>query len=1612
MSTDIDLNDDIDINFDEEPPVLDVLDEDTAVANAALVSAAKLGSGETVDFEEEVTTLKRKGDSENVRDLHREERETRHRELVDDAKAIAGDDDIPDDEKRGFLTDIQQVIQNDGPRSTTEVAAKRIASTPAFVNQEDVQRTGEVSSRLYASSVLPDQFQEDIAKALFSKFGDETYEWYEAMYEGGEMVAPFEFGDKIGDWYEQWTGKSAGIFKRLLPGEAISEMKRELAAQTNPQAKRAMFNGMLDALKNVDGLWAADSSKMGFVFLANMVADPNFLPDEDFDWDRLIENAANLLDITVVGGSMLRTARNPFRATGLLQSVNKGLADQVYQKVLRSRRYREAGIDPVEISLRSHTTSARNGEALDDIPTEILHEIDKTEGLLKGIVHRANNMYKEYKANRSITIQNRINSYGFGEIHIPRTVARTLRGKKALTAIKDSQGNRHNTEITVFLGKDRLNGFDNYDQLLEYARANKVELGNFDIVKRSLGKYSKLAKERVKGNKWRYPTEKGEDGVRYIKGLEEGDEIFLRFRKTEYVPDEKSILNFKGMNPSTLLGGLGKASKSRNIWDLYSLFGKEDALKLGATSDIQDSFTEVIRRANQHYNGLTVKGRNNVLRYLREISLDDTKKFTYDDLAVEGLPGMRPMSDQEYVALRNIQLTSDIQHHVSDTRLARQLKEMGMRQLHTADGTQIYGRKINPSTPAYADFKTVKEVSDLTTGRPMVVTKDMRDQIRNGKLELYKIRGKESSVEQMQVGKGDNAYLTDSLHKNNYVIVDNQSISRVNEVPDAGVLPYVPNYVYRDYEGVWFIEKIDKRTMVDGKPVRVGNVSKGDYSQDAATVVAAAERRSDVKGKMNELARQLSEEEAEHIEFVYRQGREMMETAGDNAVFEMAKQSGLLNKGKRGPMLDSVMRRSDSLIPVATSIQRSFGRLARELATEDMVQMAKDAFVRKYGKDGENLLPVKDPRLPQVFPSELPRGANPKASKTYDDMQVAWEYIDFLSGTQRGWYRPAIKKLNFKFADWLDSKGVQSNLPYIAGDVLEKGADLGWLRNLPFLSAIVGNPLRQFLMQASQHSALWALDPKFFAKGTAYQEAHRIMAGVAKRHDENWYKIAEKLKRNDQTVEEYTDSIDDVLDSGLFESINSHHYIEGASMMRWGLEGNARLGWETAAGVAEFIKDGVQLVKKVGFDKGEIFNLAVTRALAEHTLRKGGKTPTREAINELSRGWALGMNKSAKYAHQDTAGLQLFTQFFSFQQKSLALLWRGFSKSGKGNQLFTPSQARRIAGVQIVNFGSYGVGMSWLANGIWDKYEETFGTTAPETLRHASVYGATNYAMNLALQAAYGEHDIPRLNFGSTFAPFSGYTFIAESMYDALMSTDEPSILALAGASGMYLRKVDKSVDKMFTAFAVVDTNDPIAVENVQIEALKTVSSLLSSGMSNFWKVELVKGIHYLKDTSGNKQLQLMASEVIAKKFLGVEVMSHHYEVSQDIKKVQKEAWKEGNRIANAFISIAPDEESYIETLGKAMQYVMLIDDPFKRSLIRQSVVKNLSLHMTEGNTVARKLILDIIEGGIGSKDVLSSKLKALASNAQEEEAIEYFIEQMFKQPEGYSPIIEAGDEE
>ena len=910
--------------------------------------------------------------------------------------------------------------------------------------------------------------------------------------------------------------------------------------------------------------------------------------------------------------------------------------------------------------------------------------------------------------------------------------------------------------------------------------------------------------------------------------LSKKGEYFYSFKRTENLQPE-SPLNLTDVHLTPL-----KGESTRNLYDVSSMFNSKTSGKfLGIEDKKYGHLAQVQRSALGNLRALPEEGQANVLSYIG-VGSEQKKTFSYAE-ATAGTDTLKPMTDAEYVALSNIRSASDLTHRTDNQFLKNWLEVNNYKAIIGNDDVLLYGVKTTR-----AEVESINGVIDVATGQARTLTPEMKSNIELGTSEIYTLRSKEYR-------NGD---------KLRYMYVGEGNKRNVRDIPNEP-LPYIDGYVHRRYSDDLYIERIDPSITTNG--------GMKSTIRDQRSVVGSAVKRTDAEKLLARYTDELitPEEKLAGVTYQIRHGREVisdLETGA--AAYELAAMNGLLHKGTRGAILGSIEARHQGIVPILDSIKSSMNKAASNMSTRVFVENTEKQFVKEFGgKDG--LLRVDD-RGVSVFPThrdQIPKNPLVKDDIKHKRMVAAWEYINYLGRFEdpvtQGW-RATVRT----FANFLDSKGLQGTkaTALLKGSIKRDPLDI--LKGATFTAFLAVNPVRQLVVQLSQHLMLSAISPKYFASGKVYSDTGTLLAGAAMRHKKQlWKQHKAKLAEiRGISVKEYTKEVDDWMNSGLPSGVDHHNFLDGMLFNKTELVGTtgAQRG---ATMVGNVWNAPFRFVRKAGFNAGEVGNLALTYHIARKRLPKGTAA---DLIAEDARNMSFGMNRPGELKHQ-RGKWKVLTQFYSMQQKGALIILSALTNGKAGNRFFTPSEARRLAGVQVMFFGAQGVGVGMLANELIDMYQEATGDEVGNEVREVVTAGVGTYMLNSLLTEIDGGDRRTRVDFTSV-AALSGSTMMMRSIFDLAGRTNEDTWVKFTGASGSLINRV---VQEAAAADRILAFPNP-EMDNEE-RVLLAMQRLMSigSGVNNYFKGAIAAREGYFTNRHGSPTVRATATEAYAKMLFG-----------------------------------------------------------------------------------------------------------------------------------------------
>jgi len=1523
--------------LDFETPVEQEVSYPSSAANDLATMGSYLNEGDLgEDFVSIKSELQITGKSQILQDIRDRDVSYRKEALVSSMKDILLDAELTPEERASDLKAATELAGDDAARPVWKMFQDEIALNYDETDPElaDIQKNRW--SDLDEIHNVQEIIEEVKLGIIDTKSGSFEGSVVDLMGDLTEDVVPFRYATTVQELYTHMMGEEPSwLMSKLAPGENMHALKEAFQAIPTAQGKVEWATKMAAFLKTHPGLIKDNNGFESFI-LINSLLDSKFDPGEDFDVDRLADNIVGILDATMVGGALARGVKNPLSALGIINRGNPELASKIQAAVIKSE-------DPEALKALNLTREqaikdghfpGTNPKLLDGAPSDVVEAITEIDEDLAGIVKS----YLTDNPTQARRLKEIAEEYGQGKIRINDTT---------ITMTTDTEA-----VVKVVVGRTRNSGYVSEKGARAAAKLRGLDDSTLVIMERnpSTGKIKEI-KEST-----------GESG-----------EFFYQFSKVEEVPAETPFVDLLDVKT---FGG----TKTRNFLDIFSMFKKEDALKLSGIEDLKHGVLAQVHLAGKHFDSLGVKGKEKVLGYLSKGSKEG-RTYSFEEL-VAGNDGSLKLTNQEYVAYSNLRAISDLVYHTENSRLTGWLKNNNYHHLVGTDNVTRYGIKGEAS-----DLKGVTAVIDAKTGKPIELTTAMKESVQSGEGEVFKLRSKE--------GKGTERY--------EYVLVTKENANRVKPIPNQS-LPYIDGYTYRKYTDNFFIERIDPRVTVNGG----SRASKLDQT----SVVGSAEKQSDAMALMSRIRSEaLSLEEIEAgVTLRVRLGREVIGDMGDGeAIFQFAGMNGLLHKGSRGPLLNKLEGANGGLLPVVDSIQSSMNKAAANLSIKPMVEKLEKDFVALFGEklgfiprgsDGSFHFPLDKKQFnPGVTVEEL---------KVHKKMLASWEYIHFLGRFEdpvtKNWRASLLT-----FGNWMDQKGWHNSFLTKTLEKASKNDPLDVLKGATFTGFLALNPIRQLFVQLSQHSMLAALDPAYIASGRLYKDTAAMMYGAGVRHNKKlWDAQKSGLARaRGLSVKAYTKEVDDWMNSGLPSGIDSHSFLAGITLNSTEIAGRTDVG-KALAVVSNTLKAPVRFSRKAGFNFGEALNLAMSWHVGRRRLEQGGKAFTGVDVANEARALSFGMNRAGEFAYQ-RGYLKLTTQFFSMQHKAMLIVMNAGSRGKFGNRFFTKEEAFRMAALQTLMFGFEGLGVYGIASWAMSQYEEMTGEEMDTDVREALISGVGTHALNNLLNATSDNLENTRLNFGS-FAVLSGSTMLGETVADMLFKTNESGIQSFMGASGAFIVRAS---DSLKMAYEILQYPDPETgdAENV-MKAIKA-AGMMASGLNQYYKGALAAREGFFRDKHGNPTVRATAAEGYGKMLFGLGTFneSEYYRLKLDTNALSRARKQQARLTARALQEIYSsnshlDSKLMTQKLKGITAYVSLLDQN-EREILRPLIFEAL-VRINHGKVGADTLLSRIVTGSPQDFSSFKSRLKSVAKTQKAKDALDKIAELLNAKPQSKEDFIHS----
>lgn len=1193
----------------------------------------------------------------------------------------------------------------------------------------------------------------------------------------------------------------------LTPGE-VTRLLREKLRNLSGQERVDWAGAVMDSIRDNAGLLGGNSALQ--VQMLDSVFG-SFL-EEDPSWDefdRWVTNAAGVLDVIGLGQG-LKNSVQVFKQTSALRNVAAG-SPKVEKELAKAVIDDKTGSTARVFNTTREEAIANYAYPKPRVKTKT-GEVDIVPNMTPAIA----------KVDESVQeILDLTRSSPFNYAPELKTDPRLLVDSK-LKAYADYES----TALTSNSYRQAMSSveYNPGSNLLDVqAVYGKTDTHGFSSVDSALEDAAERMPEHWKKGRIQALVRDG-DSTKVVDNISEAGEGEYFYRLNYSVPLERGYVDTTGM---FFDASNGNALPAYTTWLLSP-----------------DTYTPQLSRAGDRATDVTLGVAQKFAKifndeFVKKLNGKETRKV--NDILARGAennevysPGMLlsfDMTAKEIDAYYTARRISDAFWVLDNQRRYSKLDAMGMKHLYIDDiefetfGIPLNSKMATGVTKAYDPRSG--NVVDLTPGL-------VEDLYKSGHI-----------VAKTESPMGD-------VQRATHILMRKQGDSsyKVDELPQH-VLPYNNGHISRYYKENFFVKR-DVTIDIDG------TASKFSVARGASTLQADAQKLAE---KLNKEAGK----DVYHVELARELDEDTLSSFRDQV-----RPPGGPRFGRRGQHLESA---GEALAKVAEPIEsliKTSNSIARNRGMGDLIEVAKEGWVKKYGKfaQTEGGRPVF-PQTEDFFDKALSQ------EKGYEEALSNYRYIRNnleSAADNRDW-----KAAMLKLSAWIDSgeKGARRSLAeYVAENIGDNGNPVKLARSLAFYMFLATNPVRQAVLQTQQFAFIASINPKMALSSIKTKQALDLgMAFSAnKTAMETINKIPEAYFKASgfSSKKEWLDTVKAFKESGLPFSIDQHSFARDAVHS---LENAVTQGQMSR--LTNRITRGATLLpraaKRAGFDFGEYNNLSLTWLMARERFKKAnGKLPTSrldwDEVGADARQMALSMTPSGSFTYQQNGFASLLTQFLSIQHKAaLAILPGRF-----GSKAFTSSEKAWIFIGQALVWGAAGFGLSEVYKNTRDAFGYDFQDRNP-TIDQILAHGTAELVINNVLTELTGEKQDIALE---GFAAAGGmYDTVFEWAKTLLVGQGTPLEIAPAWSAFSRLGRV--------TNILWHTVNVPEIESSERLERAISAVASYSSGGANYLKASAALRYGNFVDSSGDLVANATFTEAMAKGLIGLNTreMEEYYRI-------------------------------------------------------------------------------------------------------------------------------------
>lgn len=1376
---------------------------DTAFYTAALTDSQEGFNGKVKTYYDVKEQLETNGNSYLVNNLlasiNNDQADIRSQAVLQ----TLYDDTIPSATKeavvRGYLLEKNREMKLD-EAYTQQVAATTNATTKTELNQEEVD-----FDFLNKRSEIQQKIQTMAAKAALSREEKTIQEMKDAgsIYGPQETeraflgllasIAPVWDAATFQKAKQQALGKDdpwyIDIWNTLNFGSNRKELNRVfLAAPNDKKVEIAQkFIEAMDSLPNTN-------------FQRYQQILTNIENPEIADWEVVLDNITGWLDLIVVGSISRSAAKivkgtdaaSPMGRTTIASQEEGGKLAATVLKDETGEVANAAGTTKQEVMadvLPKHTD-----EILTDAPAGVIEKLDEIDNIARDIVTQTETSGINYTELEKATARKSVDDL------VANVQGMTLKVPQSVVL---NDGERYT--VKAMYGTEK-GGFKTIKDAQE--RFNEIFGASTEKVVPTFFKRNPETGEWIQATEQELTKGRGKFGQWYAQAT--FDHV--------YNPYDKGVF---GIDVVSKAGG---GIKGGYLFDASARFDRQMSQAMIRAEQV-GTVTEqrLLRLVDKNIRKLPTDSQRKILQTIDEGSKEE-RTYTSGELQAKGF------SIGEMVGYYTYRKVQDVNWTLANRSYKKQLDSEGVsRILVKGEEEARYGRVFDSAEEALREYDA-RAAYNPSLGIQELNAADVA--------HLYNAGGK---IARLRKSHKDGENVLD------YIVLPTETTT-VTRIPESP-LPYIDGYVHRGYKTYWFIDRIPKKIVHNGRVLAADEIAKNSFRY--AETIGTAENRGTLEQRLTEEALD------DNYTYVVRPGREY----GEDVEREFSAYTrGLRQLKGRGNHLTSSGDELAATEDVISSLLHSVRTVARQTGYSDFIVGAKRSFVKSYS----SIL-----KEPGKFPADVKDIVKRGDTREYNNAVALWQQINFLQNPASK-FDSGYQKFMFDLSNavaGLSTDGVRT-----AGtSVLRKASDIrpiSLTKSIPSMLFIRLRPLRQLLLQSGQLAQLSFLDPKYVTtrmpreiaalstlsilRDSRYMKA----AGVSK---ESIYKAAAKTWG--VSVDEMKKIDREFFDlSGLPGSIDKNALVEaGARIENYhAFDSTIKRIYRSPVDAVKFLTD---LTKKVGFDAGEFINLsgswgfARTKYLKDNPGANLSDKVHADRVAALAQEIAYSMTKPGQFQYQKGV-VSIPLQFMAVPHKAILSMLP--EKLG-GSRIWSTADKAKIAAANLTLFGSYGIG----AYSAMDYLREQSGVMVPDDLWLGIKGGLVDWSFNKLLDNMLDE-SAGDIKFSESFSPVQDRII---PIIDILQNFEDKNfVTAFLGPTGAVIgseSRVFRAMRDVETIFGVMDVSTP---EKFKLSAMATLN--VASGYNDWLKFRVADNMNKIVSSrGGDTGLEATSKEAIAKLF-------------------------------------------------------------------------------------------------------------------------------------------------